>query len=193
MKEYLSINYIDKLTESLKKSPEDFFKNVSRNTKEYESMDELVDAFNAFHKDYFISQLNIINLFSSKDYNKLLSIDLSTRNGLNYKTITEVGDYRVTQVTDINNKNILIRRYFILDFTNTVFENEIEITNEIYEIDMYSFSILISEISSAKQDIEDNIELEEAIKYLSHLESIFKRLIEKYHELMNLNFELDRD
>ncbi|MDY8094468.1 hypothetical protein UY456_15830 [Paenibacillus polymyxa] len=192
MKNILSLIFADKLFDSLDKSHEELIKLVSKNSKEYDSLEELIDAFNITQKNFFISQLNIINMLGSKEYNQLLSIDISTRNGLNHKTITEVGNYRINQVTDINNKNVLTRRYFILDFNNTITENGYEFTNEIYEIDINSFSILISEISSAKQNIEDNIDNEEALQYLSHMEVVLKRFIDKYHELKEFNLELNK-
>jgi hypothetical protein len=47
-----------------------------------------------------------------------ISLDISTRDGLNYKTITQVGNYRFTQVINVNDESVLTRRYFILDFNN---------------------------------------------------------------------------
>lgn len=68
----------------------------------------------------------------------------------------------------------LSRRYFILNFNKTTTIDGKEYETEVFEIDMRSFCILICEICSDKQDIEDNICTQDVRKYLIHGDFYFK-------------------
>lgn len=162
---------------------------ISKNSFVCDDVEELKTMTNDIQQKFFISQLKIINVLNREAYNKLCSMDLSTRDGLNYKIVTQLGNYRFNENCCIVD-NILTRRYFILDFNKTITVDEEECTNQIFEVDMKSFCILICEICSAKQDVEDNLYTNEAKIYLEHMESIIKRFIKKHFELKELKQEL---
>ncbi len=141
-----------------------------------------VDDFNTIMNKsmmtYFISKLHIIEILNPTEYSKLSDIDLSTRTGLNYRVVTQVGNYRFQDnlVIDVK-EGKSYRRYFLLDFNDVDSENR---ASKIYELDLHSFYLLISEICSAKQDIEDNIENEDAEKYLIHMENVIREFLKSY-------------
>ena len=165
---------------------------AGKNTFEYDSIDELTDKYSEMMRSHFISQLKIINVFNKNEYDELCGIDFSTRNGLNYKTATQIGEYRFNEMCYVDRNNLLKRRYFILNFNKVITIEGSEYTTEIFEVDMNSFCILICEICSAKQDIEDNIDVEDAKKYLTHMENIVTEFINKYFQLLELDKQLKK-
>ncbi|UZN01375.1 hypothetical protein OL548_33900 (plasmid) [Lysinibacillus sp. MHQ-1] len=72
---------------------------------------------------------------------------------------------------------------FLLDFNKVDSKDR---ASKIYELDLYSFYLLISEICSAKQDIENDIENEEAKTYLTHMENVITEFIKNYHNLCRM-------
>ncbi|MGR7910320.1 hypothetical protein ACU64V_12990 [Lysinibacillus capsici] len=151
---------------------------------EWVDLEDLQDITNKSMMTYFISQLRVVNLLNPEEYGKLIDIDLSTRTGSNIKIVTQVGNYRFQDnlILDTNNGE-LCRRYFLLDF------NEVDSKDralKIYELDLYSFYLLISEICSASHDIENNIEIEEAKKYLTHMENVIREFIKGYENLCKM-------
>lgn len=165
---------------------------AGKNTFECDSIDELTDKCSKMMRKHFISQLRIINVLNRNEYNELCGIDFSTRDGLNYKTVTQIGQYRFNEMCYVDKNNTLKRRYFILNFNKVITIDGREYTTEIFEVDMRSFCILICEICSAKQDIEDNIAVEEAKEYLVHMENIITEFIDKHFELLELDKQLKK-
>lgn len=164
---------------------------ISKNSFECDNVKELVIMANDIQKNFFISQLRIIKVLNCEEYNKLCLMDPLARNGLNYKTVTQIENYRFNENCIVND-NVLTRRYFILDFNKTITVDGEECTNQIYELDMKSFCILVCEVCTAKQDIEDKLYINEAKKYLDHMERVIERFIEKYFELRELNKEINK-
>lgn len=163
-----------------------------KNVFECDNIEGLTDKWNELERKSFISRLKIINVLNNKEYDQLCGINVSSRDGLNYKTVTQIGNYRFNEMCYLDKNNILIRRYFILNFNKVVTIGEMKYTTEIFEVDMKSFCILICEICSAKQDIEDNIEVEAGKKYLVHMENIITEFINKYFELLELDKQLKK-
>lgn len=151
---------------------------------EWGDIESLQSVLDKSMMTYFISKLQILSELNPKEYNQLIDIDLSTRTGSNMKIISQIGNYRFQEnlVIDINTGEAF-RRYFLLDFS------EVDSTDQasvIYELDLYSFYLLISEISSAKFDIENNIQKDDAIKYLSHMEKVIEEFIKSYKSLCKI-------
>ncbi|WP_447403067.1 hypothetical protein ACE1MS_22825 (plasmid) [Lysinibacillus sp. fkY74-1] len=151
---------------------------------EWVGIEELQDITNKSMMTYFISKLNVVNLLNPEEYGKLNDIDLSTRTGSNIKVVTQVGNYRFQDnlILDISSGE-MCRRYFLLDFNKVDSKDR---ASKIYELDLYSFYLLISEICSAKQDIENDIENEEAKTYLTHMENVITEFIKNYHNLCRM-------
>ncbi|MFY8251762.1 hypothetical protein [Clostridium perfringens] len=163
---------------------------ISKNCFEYDDLDEMLKKFEEVQNDFFISQLNIINILNREEYNNVCVVDLFSRTGLTHKVVTEIGNYRFTEVCK-NVNNILIRRYFIMNFNKTTFIEGQEYCEEIFELDIKSFCILICEICSTKQDIEDSIDEENAKKHLVNMEKIIDKFIKRYFEKIKLIKKLD--
>ncbi|MCB2360164.1 hypothetical protein [Clostridium estertheticum] len=160
---------------------------LSNNVFEYDDVEEMLEKFNDIQKSFFISQLKIISVSNYEEYNKICSSNLDN----DCKVVTNVGNYRFIAEGIINN-NILTRRYFIINFNKMITINEEEKSNEIFEINMNSFCILISEICADKQDIEDSIEVEKARKHLAYMEKVIGEFIKKYFDRIELDKELSK-
>ncbi|MFV3010999.1 hypothetical protein ACLD43_01535 [Clostridium botulinum] len=158
---------------------------MSKNCFEYDNVDEMLKKIEEVQNDFFISQLKIINILNREEYNKICVVDFGSRSGLTHKVVTEIGNYRFTEVCN-NVDNILIRRYFIMNFNKTIIIEGQEYCEEIYELDIKSFCILICEICSTKQDIENNIDEDDAKKHLDYMEKIIDKFIKGYFEKIKL-------
>ncbi|ACA53723.1 hypothetical protein FDC45_00955 [Clostridium botulinum] len=158
---------------------------MSKNCFEYDNVDEMLKKLEEVQNDFFISQLKIINILNREEYNKICVVDFGSRSGLTHKVVTEIGNYRFTEVCN-NVDNILIRRYFIMNFNKTIIIEGQEYCEDIYELDIKSFCILICEICSTKQDIENNIDEDDAKKHLNYMEKIIDKFIKGYFEKINL-------
>lgn len=163
---------------------------ISKNRFEYENIDEMLEKFEEIQNDFFISQLKIINVLNREEYNKICVFDFASRSGLTHKVVTEIGNYRFTEVCN-NVDNILIRRYFIMNFNKTVIIENQEYCDEMYELDIKSFCTLICEICSAKQDIEDNIDQEDAKKHLDYMQKIIDKFIKIHFNKLELIEKLE--
>jgi hypothetical protein len=172
------------------KSKDEFESVLSKNTTECNDIEDLLDTCNSAQRSYFLSQLIAINVLDNEDYNSLCQMDFGTRDGLNYKVVVEVGDYRFTQITNVDSNNILTRRYFILDFTKTITIDESIQTDRIIEITMASFCILVSEICSVIQDGRDGLDEKEVNRYLNHMEGVVKSFIKEVLDLHEFRKEL---
>ena len=84
----------------------------------------------------------------------------------------------------------LKRRYFILDFNNTVDIDGNESCKEAYELHPLSFLTLISEICSFKQAIEDDFRVELAKDCIHNSIKLVERLIENYLDKKKLKNKL---
>lgn len=158
---------------------------ISKNCFEYDNIDEMIKKMEEVQNDFFISQLKIVSILNREEYNKICVADLFSRSGLTHKVVTEIGNYRFTEVCN-NVDNILIRRYFIMNFNKTIVIEGQEYCEEMYELDVKSFCILICEICSTKQDIEDNIDEKDAKRHLVYMEKIIDKFIEEHFEKIKL-------
>ena len=61
---------------------------------------------------------------------------------------------------------------------------------KIYEVNFETFYELISDICSAKSDIEQNFQVNEAKKDLKHFKEIIRLFIEKYNKVLELEKQL---
>ncbi|KOM98723.1 hypothetical protein ACP49_05350 [Clostridium botulinum] len=73
-----------------------------------------------------------------------------------------------------------------MNFNKTIIIEGQEYCEEIYELDIKSFCILICEICSTKQDIENNIDEDDAKKHLDYMEKIIDKFIKGYFEKIKL-------
>ena len=156
-----------------------------KNRFEYDNVDEMIKKMEEVQNDFFISQLKIIGILNREEYNKICVVDIFSRSGLTHKVVTEIGNYRFTEVCNIVD-NVLVRRHFIMNFNKIIIIEGQEYCEEMYELDVKSFCVLICEICSTKQDIEDNINEEDAKKHLLYMEKIIDKFIEVYFEKIKL-------
>lgn len=159
------------------KAPLEFL--ISKNTLEFNNFEEMIEKLKKIQGDSFIDQLKIINILTREQYNKLCQFDPNSINGATYKIVTQIGNYRFTETYNMVN-GILKRRYFILDFNNTVDVDGVESCKEAYELHPVSFLTLISEICSFKQAIEDDFRAELAKDCIDNSIKLVERLIESY-------------
>ena len=61
---------------------------------------------------------------------------------------------------------------------------------KIYEVNFETFYEVISDVRSAKSDIEQNFQVNEAKKDLKHFEEIIRLFIEKYNKVLELGKQL---
>lgn len=178
------ISPFDKFSKLIQEStsPADFHNRISQECITFDNYDSFIKRMNNASRYTYMKKLNIIRKLSQKEYNHLISININSRSGLSYKTVTQLYNYRFNDNYIENSDASYYNRYFILDFNKTVVINGKECTNEIYEVDLITFYTLISEICSAKQDIEDNIDVEEANKYLDHMNGIISEFIHIYNQ-----------
>lgn len=158
---------------------------MSVNSFKCNNFNELEENLNRIARGYFISQLKILKVLDKNGYDKLREMNMNSRTGYNDKVVTKVGDYRFQDMCCWVD-NTIEYRYFILDFTGTIKVEDEEYAKNIYEIDILSFNLLVAEICSAKQDIEDKLDVEDAEKYLLHMASVIKEFINKYYEIKKL-------
>lgn len=173
----LSHDDYNKIINGETKAPLEFL--INKNSLEFNSFEEMIEKFKKIQGDSFIAQMKIINILTREQYNKLCQFDPGSINGATYKIVTQIGNYRFTETYNMVN-GILKRRYFILDFNNTVDVDGVESCKEAYELHPLSFLTLISEICSFKQAIEDDFRVELAKDCIDNSIKLVERLIESY-------------
>ncbi|NSB12151.1 hypothetical protein [Clostridium beijerinckii] len=135
-------------------------------------------------KDIRLSELKILRVYKREKFNEFIHIRPHSRSMHNFKVIIELGNYRFQEVV-----YHFERRYFIIDFNKIDIVDSEEHAKYVYEVDLNTFYLLISEISSAKLDVEDNIGIDRANNDLIYTEEIVKCLIERYID----KFENERE
>lgn len=180
----ISITTFDKFVRLIKESAtsDEFCTKMSQKCISFDNFDSLQDRANYASRYAYMKKLNILNKLSKSDYDGIISLNINSRTGYSYKTVTQLYNYRFNDNYIENSDATFYNRYFILDFRTTKIIDGMEYTDEIYEVDLGTFYALISEICSAKQDIEDGIAVEEAYEYLKHMEGIVSELISIYNQ-----------
>lgn len=180
----IAISSIDKLNKFIQEStsPDDFHNRISLECITFDNYDSFKERINNASRYTYMKKLNILKKLSRSEYDSLISINVNSRSGLSYKTVTQLYNYRFNDNYIENTDGSFYNRYFILDFEKTTIIDGQECTNDIYEVDLTTFYNLISEICSAKQDIEDDIDVVEANKYLVHMNGIVSELISIYNK-----------
>lgn len=180
----IAISSIDKFTKLIQESTslDDFHNRISQKCITFDNYDSFKERMNNALRYTYMKKLNILNKLSRSEYESLISINANSRSGLSYKTVTQLYNYRFNDNYIENTDASFYNRYFILDFEKKTIIDGKECTNDIYEVDLSTFYNLISEICSAKQDIEDNINVEDANKYLVHMNGIVSELISIYNQ-----------
>lgn len=180
----IAISSIDKFDKLIQEStsPDDFHNRISQKCITFDNYDSFKERINNASRYAYMKKLNILKKLSRSEYDSLISINANSRSGLSYKTVTQLYNYRFNENYIEKIDASFYNRYFILDFEKITIIDGQECTNDIYEVDLSTFYNLISEICSAKQDIEDNIDVEEANKYLVHMNGIVSEFISIYNQ-----------
>ena len=180
----IAISSIDKFNKLIQesKSPDDFYNRISQECITFDNYDSFKERINNVPKYTYMKKLNILKKLSHSEYDTLITINANSRSGLSYKMVTQLYNYRFNDNYIENTDASFCNRYFILDFEKITIIDGQECTNDIYEVDLTTFYNLISEICSAKQDIENNIDVEKANKYLVHMNGIVSELISIYNQ-----------
>lgn len=132
-------------------------------------------------KDIRISELKILRVYKREEFNELIHMRSNSRSMHNFKVVIELENYRFQEVLYHSE-----RRYFVIDFNEIDIVDNEEHAKYVYEVDLNTFYLLISEISSAKLDVEENIGIERANNDLRYTEEIVKCLIERYIDKIKL-------
>lgn len=159
---------------------------------QFDSIKDLEKEMTKINRRVFMGQMKIEQKLPRKEIEKLYDFSGASRTGWNYKDVVEVGNYRFQEIATIDSNNVLKRRYFILDFNELEIVEERKYAKYIYEIDIKTFAILISDICSAKLDLEQNIQIDAAKQALKDAEEFIGEFIEDYLEKLALKEDLNK-
>lgn len=165
---------------------------AGKNIMEFEDFKQMEEAVKKMNRRVYMSQMKIVARLSREDLEKLYDFDGGTRTGFNYRNVTEVGNYCFQEVAKIDQNNVLKRRYFILDYGVAGMVKVEKCIECGYEIDVNTFAILVSDICSAKLDIEKKMEVESAKQSLKDGAEFIKEFIEDYLEKRELEKDLKK-
>lgn len=170
----------------------DVFEQAGKHMMQLEDLNGIEEALKKMNRRVYMSQMKIVGSLSREELEKLYEFDGGTRTGWNYRNVTEVGNYCFQEVAKIDQNNVLKRRYFILNYNGAGMVKEKRCLECSYEIDVKTFAILVSDICSAKLDIEKNVQVESAKQSLKDGEEFIKEFIEDYLEKCELAKDLNR-
>lgn len=91
----IAISSIDKLNKFIQEStsPDDFHNRISLECITFDNYDSFKERINNASRYTYMKKLNILKKLSRSEYDSLISINVNSRSGLSYKTVTQLYNY----------------------------------------------------------------------------------------------------